>query len=653
MLGPIFYLEMLLGGRRGRQHFLRWFVGGLLILQLVFFYAAYWKTYSEGQQTYGVIPANATSQFATNFVTWVLNQQYLIILLATPAFTAGAVTDEKTRGTLLYLFSADLTAWEILVGKLLGRAFEVIVLLLTTLPFICFIGVWAGVTPLSLFAICLGLLAPLFTVGSASLLMSVWCRQTRDAVIGLFAIGGFMYLLWAGLKWLGGFSPALSSLKRITGYFDPLHVAGPALSGADFRDVAAHLVGTWIAWGLVGLACFGLAVWRLRGAYLRQLEHSGKRGLGEWVIPNRVRVHDEPMLWKERHVDGIAPLAVFRFVPRWFALPAIAFGTVLLIITLLALNTGVPFATLAEWLITLNVRNLWQLQPGDVAVAFFFLGGIVLVLASLVVGIRCSGTVSGEREKQTWEALLLTPLATKQLIRNKLWGILGAAAPYVLAYMVPALLLATIISPPQSWILVAAASVLTLALAVGFRRRLDSFMTFWVFFAIALVTMVAALALRAPTLFLVMLTTVVTTLTMFYMGAAGVWSSTRFSSSWRSLLATMGIGYVGGLVLWLITTPITVMVGLVLFMIFMALTELDKQVGTQTANVFATFTGGPILAILASCIVLAGTFFGVPWLFIINAERRVSELERVRVWREGELRTPGRRKRRLRRLKTG
>src|SRR5262249_6833384 len=156
MLGPIFYLEMLLGGRRGRQHFLRWFIGGLLILQLAFFYLAYWKSYSEAQATLGLMPANASSQFATNFVTWVLNQQYLIILLATPAFTAGAVTDEKTRGTLLYLFSADLTAWEILVGKLLGRAFEVVVLLLTTLPFVCFVGVWAGVTPLSVFAICLG-----------------------------------------------------------------------------------------------------------------------------------------------------------------------------------------------------------------------------------------------------------------------------------------------------------------------------------------------------------------------------------------------------------------------------------------------------------------------------------------------------------------
>jgi ABC-type transport system involved in multi-copper enzyme maturation permease subunit len=653
MLGPIFYLEMLLGGRRGRQHYLRWFVGGILILQLIFFYIAYRKNFDETTRTLGVMPAMATSYFATSFVTWVLNQQYLIILLATPAFTAGAITDEKTRGTLMYLFSADLTAWEILVGKLLGRTFEVLVLLLATLPFVCFVGVWAGVTPLSLLAICLGLIAPLFAVGSASLLMSVWCRQTRDAVIGLFAIGGLLYLLWAGLKWLGALSPAVSGLTRITGYFEPLHVAGPAITGAPAREVVLHLIGAWLAWGSIGLVCFAVAVWRLRAAYLKQLEHSGKRSVGEWIVPNRAPVSDEPMLWKERHVDGIAPLAILKVVPRWFALPGIAMLTVALVITLISLSTGVGFATIAEWLLTLNIPALQRLPAEDVAAAFFVLGGIVLVLASFVVGVRCSGTVSGEREKQAWEALLLTPLATKQLIRTKLWGILGAAAPYVLAYMIPALILATLFSPAESWVMVAGVGVFTLILAGVFRKHLDSFRTFWVFFGIALVTMVASLALGAPTLFLVMLTTVVTTLTMFYMGAAGVWSSTRFTSSWRSLLATMGIGYLGGLILWLITTPITVMVALMLFLMFLALSQADQYFGTQTAQVFKSFTGGPIIAIFASCIVLAATFFGVPWLFIINAEKRVSEQERIKVWREGELRTPGRGKRRMRRLKTG
>jgi len=656
MLGPIFYLEMLLGGRRGRQHFLRWFVGALLVLQLIGFYIGYWKNVENGRNTIGLVPSHAANEFAAGFVSWVINQQYLIILLATPAFTAGAITDEKTRGTLLYLFAADLNSWEILIGKLLGRSFEVVVLLLATLPFLCFVGIWAEVTPLALLAIGLSLMGPIFAVGSASLLMSVWCRQTRDAVIGLFSIGGLVYLLWSILNWVGRSLPAVSGLSRLTGYFDPMHVAAPALSGSPPRELAEYVIGSWIAWGSIGVTCFNIAVWRLRGAYMRQLEHTGKRGLSAWIMPNRARVSDEPMLWKERHVDGIAPLAVMKTIPRWFALPAIAMLTIGLVIGLLAYGNGLNASDVFKWIVTFNIRSLTddtKFRPAETATAFLLLGAIVLVLACLVVGIRCSGTISGEREKQTWEALLLTPLETKQLIRIKLWGILGAAVPYVLAYMVPALFLATLFSPPQAWLLMIAISVFTVLLAVIFHRSLDSFRTFWVFFGIALVTMVAALLVGAGALFLAVLMAVVTTLAMFYMGAAGIWSSTRCSSSWRSLLSTMGIGYVGGLLLWLVTTPISAMIAIMLLLLFMALSAADALLGTQAAAVAGTFARGMTwLSIMASCIVLAGAFLGVPWFFIRNAERRVSEQERIRIWREEDLRVPGRRRRRYRRLKT-
>ncbi len=649
MLGPIFHLEMLLGGRRGRQYGLRWFVGGLLLLQLIFFYASYSKAVNEGLTQTGLTPMNATSDFAVGFVNWVLNQQFLIILLATPVFTAGAVTDEKTRGTLLYLFAADLTAWEILIGKLLGRTYEVVILLLATMPFVCFIGVFAGLTPVSLFAIGLGFLGPLFAVGAASLLMSVWCRQTRDAVVGLFAIGGIVFLVWFGLTALGGLGPAYGGLKRLTEYFDPKHVAIPAMSGADARDIFAHLIGSWIAWGSVGLVCFGVAVWRLRGAYMRQLEHSKTRNIGEWIIPKRAAIHDQPLLWKERHVDGIAPLAVLRIIPRWFALPGIMMLTVLLVLALLSLICGVPFSDVSKWIFVLDVQNMADKLDGKEA-AFFLLGGIVLVLACLVVGIRCSGTISGEREKQTWEALLLTPLANQQLIRNKLWGILGAAVPYVLAYMVPALALAAVVGPPQGWLLFGGVGVACTVLVAIFRKKIDSFITFWVFLVIALMTMVAALLLGALPLFLTLLTTVVTTLAMFYMGGAGIWCSTRFSTSWRSLLATLGLGYLGGLILWLATTPITVIIGVILYMVFSALAAADALLGTNVASTINNFTGVNVIAIIASCIVLAGVFLGVPWWFIKNSEWRVGFMERVRVWREEFLLKP-RQRRRVRRLK--
>src|SRR5262245_14162605 len=281
--------------------------------------------------------------------------------------------------------------------------------------------------------------------------------------------------------------------------------------------------------------------------------------------------------------------------------------------------------------------------------AFFLLGGIVLVLACLVVGIRCSGTVCGEREKQTWEALLLTPLANQQLIRNKLWGILGAAVPYVLAYMVPALVLAALVGPPQGWLLLGLVGGVCTVLVAIFRKQVDSFATFWVFLVIAILSMVAALLLGALPLFLTFLTSVVTTLAMFYMGAAGIWCSTRFSTSWRSLLATLGLGYLGGLVLWVTTVPITAIIGIMLFMLFTALSYADNMLGTNVTGVIGRFTGFTAIAFIASCIVLGCVFLGVPWWFIKNSEWRVGFLERIRVWREEFVMK--RRRRRVRRLK--
>src|SRR5579859_3820677 len=99
MLGPIFHNEMLLGGRRRRQHVFRWVLGGWILLTLVlYFYPRYWQEINTHRDETGMVPTEASAIFAANFTRWILLHDYLIIVLATPVFTAGAITDEKTRG---------------------------------------------------------------------------------------------------------------------------------------------------------------------------------------------------------------------------------------------------------------------------------------------------------------------------------------------------------------------------------------------------------------------------------------------------------------------------------------------------------------------------------------------------------------------------
>src|SRR5437763_6554701 len=123
MLGPVFSAEMLRAGRRGRAHVLRWVYAGWLCLQLF-----YLSEQARQPLHYGVVPpgqAAVAAGFARHFLDLVLAQQFLLVVLVTPAFVAGAITDEKTRGTLQNLLAAHLTPADIVLGKLVARGAQV------------------------------------------------------------------------------------------------------------------------------------------------------------------------------------------------------------------------------------------------------------------------------------------------------------------------------------------------------------------------------------------------------------------------------------------------------------------------------------------------------------------------------------------------
>ncbi|HLJ92081.1 MAG TPA: ABC transporter permease, partial [Gemmataceae bacterium] len=407
MIGPVLSQELLLGSRRGRHLLFRRIYAGWLLVQLVFFYWVY-LVHSNwlGSKLFGGdIDAQAAGEFGSHFTAMLVGQQLVLLLLATPAYTAGAITDEKTRGTLQYLLTADLTPWEILLGKLLGRIVQVALLALAALPLICFIGVFGGLNLIALLALFAVTLAPLFALGSLSLLASVWSKQTREAVLGVYVclLVGFLFLR------------ATNSWAVV----DPLHVLEPAWgSDSDVAEVIRRLLVSMLVWGGMGSACLGGAVWRLRPAYRRQLQDEGRLRPRRWWRARRMPVPDEPIRWKERHVEGIAPWAALRRVPRWYGLAVVFLATVV-----------------ASALI------VWS-YSGPAGPAFYIQSMVALLVAALLVGLRCSGAVTGERERQTWEALLMTPLPVPHLIRGKLWGIIGASYPYLLAYAAPALVFA-------------------------------------------------------------------------------------------------------------------------------------------------------------------------------------------------------------------
>src|SRR5262249_40366400 len=133
-------------------------------------------------------------------------------------------------------------------------------------------------------------------------------------------------------------------------------------------------------------------------------------------------------------------------------------------------------------------KVLDALRPGA-EVAFFHEGLAALLTLTFVVAIRASASITGEKEKGTWLALMLTTLSTQEIVAGKHRGLFWACMPYIAAH-------ATVTVP--------------LAAVLGFWPTMSA--------VCANLTMVLTVAVGA---------------------AIGIWCSTRTASSWRSLLTTL------------------------------------------------------------------------------------------------------------------
>lgn len=584
MVGAVLHQELLLGSRRGRLHLFGWVYAGWLVLQVFYFLlvihaerqaerqaeataaATAGRPWDEFEQpdTPLSLPAVVGSRFAETFVP----QQMVLLLLVTPPLVAGAVTDEKRRGTLQHLLATDLESRHIVLGKLLGRVAQVCRLALFGLPLFGLMAGFAGVRPLGLVVLAAALVMPLVALACATVLASVLCRQTRDAVLAVYGLGA-----------IGGL--AVWGLGGVLELLNPLYVLAPVWEGrADTAEAGRRLLGAVLAWGVPGAVCLALAIWRLRPSYLRELEGvhtAGPRRYGGERLP----VGDDPIRWREGAVEGLAPTPTLRRVPPWAGVVAVAVATTVssLVILVRSLPPQVTVAGLLGAMLRLQPAAAAAMLP-DATTGFFVQGAAAALLASLVVGVRCSGAVTGERERQTWELLLLTPLSPAQVLRGKLWGVLGAGGWYVLAYAAPAVTLS----------------------ALG-----GLFALFWTLVWLG-----------------------VTVLATYFLGAAGLWCSVRSRSSWRSLLATLGLGYAAAACLCAAAAlPSTVLA----FLMLVALQLMDAALKTHMAEVAMQGLGTYLtLFVVALCLGLAAVLWLASRVLLDHAQRRVGERDRARHW---------------------
>jgi ABC-type transport system involved in multi-copper enzyme maturation permease subunit len=418
-LNPILLRVVTAGGRRLRHAFTRWGYLGLLIAVLLIALA----TTTESKSLSDLAKASSQVFSAISYV-----QLGMICLLA-PVFCAAAITQEGDSRTYNILLATPLTNAQIVLGSLFSRLYYIVALLLSGAPVFAITLLYGGVTASNItlsFAIALS--TALFT-GSLAIAIAVF-RLGSGKTVFWFYVFNAIYLVaifmadqfWLSVDpatghhhttWLTGIHPflALESVVNSTAYpttelstlagvnvFVRWYLLHPAYAYVVIFTAASLALVIPSAIVLRRIAQRSeVSLWSFVGNLLRRgKEARGRRARTVWA---------NPVAWREA-----ATRAGFsgRGLTRWIT---IIVGTAAALGLLYLHHTG-----------QLDIDQTRQVLLALVVVEFS---------VSLLVATNTSAAaVTKERESQTLDLLLCTPITSRYYIWGKLRGLVSFMLPF-------------------------------------------------------------------------------------------------------------------------------------------------------------------------------------------------------------------------------
>jgi ABC-type transport system involved in multi-copper enzyme maturation permease subunit len=445
LFGPVLAYDVLRVGRKPRQIWFRVAYAAFLAFLFTWIYFMWLNlTPAVGAQA----PRQAMARMAETFFYVYVVVQFIFVCFLTPASVAGAIADEKERRTLEFLLATDLSDREILFGKLASRVGALLLFLLAGLPILGMLQFFGGIDPDLVLAAFVATVIIVLSLSALGIAASVLSRRARDA-IALTYLVGVAYVVVSLLVFAMANIPALRWTATVFGYtFTSEDAAYPLVAGnpvfmvpyvmhrravgaidlfealghfALFHAVVIAAFVTWAGYKLRPIALqqtFGST----RPSVLRRLLFGRPRGDAParpraihrpLIRVNRPAVGDAPILWKEVFVDSGLRMGGFARV---------------LVIGLVACSL-VPVAIIFYFTVIEPIgwragSSLWHDFGEGVNRYLRVAGTMIACLMFLAVAIRGAGTISGERDRHTLDALLTTPLAARSIVWGKWWGCL-------------------------------------------------------------------------------------------------------------------------------------------------------------------------------------------------------------------------------------
>lgn len=430
--GPVLSYDLVRTARRGRHFVIRiaYLVILLGLLGWLYFAATADRDFA------GSVPREQAAEFARNFFSLFMAAQFLIVTVATPAYVAGAIAEEKERRTLEFLLATQLGDREIVLSKLAARLLNLLLLVLTGLPVLAALQLLGGVDPLLVIA---GFAATLLTIASLaglSILASTVCRRARDAIVLTYLLAA-AYLVLSGLSWgltwpagwaayaLTPWSASPVTLETLVRWFNAGNIVSAlvvmpqdmAAKCESLDDVLPGYLRDYALFhGAVALLGPLWAVLRLRALALTEAKVRRRRTpVGP---PLRVQrpVGERPMLWKE-------VFARRRTRPHWLSRATVAVLVLASFVPVVVIGYQFLEGKLTPAPLADDGGDMFDALAGNTQFWVVRVAGtLVACLLLMAVAVRAASGVSLERDQQTLDGLLTTPLDSNVILGSKWLG---------------------------------------------------------------------------------------------------------------------------------------------------------------------------------------------------------------------------------------
>jgi len=438
-VGPIIQKELRVASRRRRYYVLRFVCIGLLAVVV----GLLWAGEVQGRTAGTVLQKGQLAGIGRVIVSSVAVFLFVAAQLVAVVLCSTAISDEIDRKTLGILMTTPLTGWQIVVGKLTSKLYQVVLLLAVALPLLAVVRVFGGVAwGYLLSSFCITLTAALFAA-ALSLYRSVKSRRSYIVVVrtvlALWMLyGALPVMLWAlfgGVVYSpsGTFRAWLTNMGLSTAYLETV----VWWFCVHFNPAVAFFANSMALGGGPGPFAAGLFDWRLHcgvmlvmtlvliswsAAVVRKV---GLRQAVGLLKPNKAKRSK-----RRRSATSVGEVQR-RSRPVWAGSGSLAVAWRELRAPMIRGSrrrnyiVGLPVAIgamLYSYYSCARARCLGEefTQSGFV---MLFVGAAVLLQTVLA-----SSSITTEKELRTWPILLATPLTDWQILWGKAQAVLRRCA---------------------------------------------------------------------------------------------------------------------------------------------------------------------------------------------------------------------------------